>query len=90
MIYYMQPKLVIHLFVQSLVWLMINLFFMLGVLFFRLFFKLESLIKWSRITILGSTNYQTTILVRIVEALGEEFPCVVPIEASWLNFKLDS
>jgi len=90
MINYMQPKLVIHLFVQSLVWLMINLFFMLGVLFFRLFFKLESLTKWSRMTILGSTNYQTTILVRIVEALGEEFPCNVPIEASWLNFKLDS
>jgi hypothetical protein len=68
---------------------MINLFFMLGVLFFRLFSKLESLMKWFRMTILGSTNYQTTLLVRIVEALGEEFPCVVPIEA-WLNFKLDS
>lgn len=89
MINYMQPKLVIHLFVQFLVWLMINLFFTLGVLFFRLFSKLESLTKWSRMTILGSTNYQT-ILVRIVEALGEEFSCVVPIEASWLNVKLDS
>ncbi len=90
MINYMQRKLVIHLFVQFLVWLMINLFFMLGVLFFRLFSKLENLMKWSRMTILGSANYQTTILVRIVEALGEEFPCVVPIEASWPNFKLDS
>ncbi len=90
MINYMQPKLVIHLFVQFLVWLMINLFFMLGVLFFRLFSKLESLMKWFRMTILGSTNYQTTLLVRIVEALGEEFLCFMPIEASWLNFKLDS